>query len=119
MYAPTPDCSGQEIEEFYEDLETLLKDVPWKGTLIVQGDWNAKIGMDACKQWKGCAGKFGVGTTNERGNRLLQFAKAYKLVVADNLINHKNSRKTTWHAPDGLTHSQIDFILVSKNSNQQ
>ena len=95
-------------------METLLKDVPRKDTLVVQGDWNAKIGMDACKQWKGYAGKFGVGTTNERGNRLLQFAKAYKLVVANTLFNHKNSRKTTWHAPDGSTHSQIDFILVSK-----
>ena len=66
VYAPTSDCSGQEIEEFCENLETLLKYVPRKDTLVVQDDWNAKIGMDACKQWKGYAGRFGVGTTNER-----------------------------------------------------
>ena len=47
-------------------MKKILKDVPQKDTLVVQGNWNTKIGMDACKQWKGCAGKFGVGTTNER-----------------------------------------------------
>ena len=79
MYAPTSDCSGQEIEEFYEDLGTLPKDVPRKHTLVVQGDWNAKIGMDACKQWKGYAGKFGVGTTNERQ----QIASVRKSIQTD------------------------------------
>ncbi len=66
VYALTTDCEEGVIEEFYKDLEKLLKDVPRKDILIVQGDWNAKIGPYAYEQWKGTVGRFGLKTTNER-----------------------------------------------------
>jgi hypothetical protein len=34
--------------------------------------------------------------------------------VATTLFDHKTSRKTTWHSPDGKVHNQIDYILVSR-----
>ena len=70
--------------------------------------------MDAHLQWHGTTGKFGVGKTNERGVRLLEFAKNNNLAVANTFHNHKLSRRTTWHSPDGHTHNQIDYILISK-----
>ena len=80
--------------------------------MIVQGDWNAKIGQDAYAHWTGTVGKFGVGETNDRGLRLLEFAKSHRLTIANTLFPHKLSRKTTWHAPNGQVHNQIDFILA-------
>ncbi|XP_063588658.1 uncharacterized protein LOC134765797 [Penaeus indicus] len=65
-YAPTSECSDDMIEDFYEDLEKLLKTIPRKDILVVQGDWNAKIGTDAYETWKRTTGKFGFGETNER-----------------------------------------------------
>ena len=29
-------------------------------------------------------------------------------------FNHKTSRKTSWHSPDGKVHNQIDFIFLSR-----
>ena len=40
----------------------------------MQGDWNAKVGADACKDWKGICGPYSNKETNERGLRLLEFA---------------------------------------------
>lgn len=34
------------------------------------------------------------------------------MALANTLGEHKTSRCTTWHSPDGKTHNQIDYILV-------
>ena len=83
-----------------------------KDFLIIQGDWNAKVVKDAT--WNGCVGRFGTGSINERGQRLLEFAERHKLVIANTLHPHKDSRNTTWHSPNGLVHNQIDYILTPK-----
>lgn len=114
VYAPTSDCCDETIDEFYDDLEKLLKTIPRKDVLVVQGDWNAKIGEDAFKDWKGTVGRFGLGETNCRGLKLLEFAKRHQLTATTTLFNHKVSRKSTWHSPDGKTHNQIDWIFISR-----
>lgn len=113
-YAPTADCEAEVIESFYSELEGCLRDVSRRDVLVVMGDWNAKIGVDCYADWRGTVGKFGVGTTNDRGLRLLEFAHTHDLTIANTLHHHKLSRRTTWHSPDGITHNQIDYILTSK-----
>jgi len=83
--------------------------------LIVQGDWNAKIGRGAYDLWKGAIGKYRLGHANDKGQqRLLEFTKQHKLVIANTLFKHKLTRTAIWHSPRGLHHNQIDVILVSK-----
>ena len=36
------------------------------------------------------------------------------MVLANTLGEHKTSRRWTWHAPNGIHHSQNDYILVQK-----
>lgn len=114
VYAPTTDYDDQDIEEFYEQLEKAIKSTPKKDILIIQGDFNAKIGPDAYDQWAGTTGRFTIGETNDRGLRLLEFASTHRLTIANSLFPHKPSRITTWHSPNGKTHNQIDFILTPK-----
>lgn len=116
VYAPTSESSDETIEEFYEELEKLIRSTSRKDILVVQGDFNAKIGADAHSVgWKGTAGKFCANSeTNERGSKLLEFAKRHQLVAVTTLADHKQSRRTTWHSPDGKTHNQIDYIFVHK-----
>ena len=114
VYAPTTDHDDQEIEEFYEELERTVQKVPKKDILIVQGDFNAKIGPDAYDEWAGTVGRYGTGETNDRGLRLLEFASSKRLTIANTLYPHKLSRRTTWHAPNGMVHNQIDYILTPR-----
>ena len=81
-------------------------------SLVIQGDWKAKVGPDADEQWTRTVGRFGAGETNERGERLLEFAHKHKMTLVNTLLPHKISRRTTWHSPDGIIHSHIDFILI-------
>ena len=52
-YSPTPDFDDNEIEEFCDQLQNVIDQTPKKDILIVQGDWNAKVGRDACGNWQG------------------------------------------------------------------
>merc|ERR1712002_109576 len=101
VYAPTTDYDEEEVEQFYEELERTIAKAPKKDLLVVQGDWNAKVGPDAYQQWAGTVGRYGVGETNDRGLRLLEFAQHHRLTIANTLFPHKMSRRTTWHHPNG------------------
>ena len=58
-------------------------------------DWNAKVGVDAHATWPNEVGRFGNDITNERGERLLEFADKYKLLLSNTMYNHTKSRIAT------------------------
>ena len=80
----------------------------------MQGDWNAKVGRDACENFQGIFGPFCNDDTDERGLRLLEFATFNDPVLVNTSGHHKTSRRWTWHSPNGQHHNQIDYILVRK-----
>ena len=81
---------------------------------VVQGDWNAKVGSDACGNWQGICGPFCNDDTLERGLRHLEFATFNDLVLVNTFGHHKASRRWTWHSPNRQHHNQTDYILVRK-----
>ena len=44
VYALTSNAEEAEIEQFYEDLQDLLKLTSKKDVIFIIGDWNAKVG---------------------------------------------------------------------------
>ena len=91
VYNPTADSSGDEINSFYNDLQTTLNSIPKKDYVIIVGDFNAKIGTYQ-PLWKDTMGKFGIDNINECDERLLQFCIANELFVANTVFPHKSSR---------------------------
>ena len=114
VYAPTSGHDNSEVDHFYQQLQETIDKTPKKDILVVQGDWNAKVGKDAQADWGEVCGPYCNVETNERGLRLLEFATFNNLVLTNTLGPHKPSRRWTWHSPDGKHHNQIDYILVKK-----
>ena len=112
VYAPTTDHDDEEVEKFYELLESTIMEVPKKDILIIQGDWNAKVGPDTYENWAGTIGRFGISETNDRGLRLLEFARSHCLTLANTFHPQKLSQTATWHSNNGQVHNQIDCILA-------
>ena len=52
------DYNDEETEDFYSQLQEVLDGTPKKDIIVVQGDWNAKIGKDEVNDWKGTCGPF-------------------------------------------------------------
>ena len=67
VYALTSNAEETEVEQFYEDLQDLLKLMPKKDALYIIGDWNAKVGS---QEIAGVTGKSGHGVQNEARPRL-------------------------------------------------
>ena len=61
-YAPT--SNAEEAEQFYEDLQDLLKLTSPKDALFIIGDWNAQVGS---QEITGVTGNFGLGVQDEQG----------------------------------------------------
>ena len=89
VYAPTTTHSVEEIEDFYQQIQEVIFETPKEDILVVQGDWNAKIGEDAQKDWKGTCSPYCNTETNERGLRLHEFETINNLSVTNTFHPHK------------------------------
>src|SRR5688572_22921994 len=56
VYAPTAASTEGEIEEFYENLQRMVHNIPSQKLLINMGEFNTKVGKD-WETWKGAMGK--------------------------------------------------------------
>ena len=79
--------------------------------LLVIGDYNAKIEEGRNNK---TVGPHGLGTRNERGNRLIEFATKHKVFITNTWFEQKRSARHTWTSPDDNTKNQIDYILASQ-----
>ncbi|GFS08809.1 craniofacial development protein 2-like [Elysia marginata] len=74
VYAPTSDYSDEEVEAFYDDVSKTLKQAKSSDVVIVMGGFNAKVGNTAMSK---SIGRYGLGTSNERGERMIQFCEQH------------------------------------------
>jgi hypothetical protein len=52
--------------------------------------------------------------SNDNGFRVANFATSNNLIVKSTTFPHHDIHKHTWISPDGVTHNQIDHILIDK-----
>ena len=75
---------------------------------ILLGDFNAKVERENIFQPT-------IGNeSNDNGIRLVNFATSKNLIAKCTKFPHRNIHKYTWTSPDGITHNQIDHVLVDK-----
>lgn len=63
----------------------ILDKVNTKEIPIIQGDWNAKVGCDALRDFINFCGPSCNANTNERGLQLLEFASYNDMVIKKNI----------------------------------
>ena len=111
VYAPTGEHSDSEVEMFYEDVKSALKQVKKDDILIVMGDMNAKVGDE---KFGSTVGNYGLGSRNDRGTRFVQFCEENELVITNTFFKHHPRRLYTWKSPGDVHRNQIDFITIKK-----
>jgi hypothetical protein len=80
---PTSSHKDEEIEELYEQKSEVIEMAKEKDNLIILGDWNAVVGE---RSEQGVIGNFGLGTRNQRGDRLIKFCKERDLIITNTLF---------------------------------
>ena len=114
-YAPTTSHSDEEVEQFYEDLQSLIDQVPKRDELFVVGDFNSKVGgihePSVIGQYSNVARGY-----NDRGERLVTFCKQNNLFITNTCFNHR--RKFTWVSPGDRVRNTVDYIITRNNMRQ-
>ncbi|KAJ4450080.1 hypothetical protein ANN_01487 [Periplaneta americana] len=100
-------------DSFYEELEHTFDQFPRYHMKILLGDFNAKVGREDI--FRPTIGKESLhAISSDNGVRLVNFATSKNLIVKSITFPYKDIHKYTWTSPDGLTHNQIDHILIDK-----
>ena len=88
VYAPTNEADDDVKDDFYEQLQKIVDEVPRHDMLLVIGDWNAKVGVHVQQLGEeGIVGKFGMtGERSDNGERFVSFCALNNLVVASTMF---------------------------------
>ena len=111
VYAPTDDSVEEEIENFYDSIDSVIRECKGHEINIVMGDFNAKVGHGCMEQ---VVGPHGLGTRNERGDRLIDWCLEHGQVITNTWFRHHNRHLWTWKSPGGAVKNQIDYITINE-----
>ena len=113
-YAPTNEAMEKVKDDFYDQLQMVLEQVPCRDVKIVMGDMNAKVGMDNTGSEEVMGKHEAKAEINENGERWADFCQANKLVIGETLFPHKECYKRGWRSPDGVIVNKIDHLAFSR-----
>ena len=111
VYAPTTEYSEDCLEEFYKDMREAMDQTKTTDLVIVMGDLNAKVGKGKDGE---IVGPYGLGTRNERGDRLIEFCEEYNLSISNTQFQHHPRYLYTWKSPGDVRRNQIDYIMIKQ-----
>jgi exonuclease III len=88
-HAPNESAKEEQKQQFYEDLNRRCDQIPKHDTLLILGDFNAKIGKELDNQ--SVAGQHTIHEeTSENGLILCQFTEANELIISSTCFEHKD-----------------------------
>ncbi|XP_076028386.1 uncharacterized protein LOC143017482 [Oratosquilla oratoria] len=109
-YAPTLTSSDEAKETFYEELNTLVKDISPSDKLFLLGDFSARVGANY-NNWNGVLGLHSTGRMNSNGLMLLSMCAENHLAITNTMFRQADKYKTTWLHPRSRQWHLIDFVI--------
>ncbi|XP_070022603.1 uncharacterized protein [Nicotiana sylvestris] len=96
---------------FWEGLDDIVRSIPPSERLFIGGDFDGHIGSSA-SGYTEVHGGFGLGERNGGGTSLLDFAKAFDLVIANSSFPNREKHLVTYQSSAAKT--QIDYLLLRR-----
>ena len=113
-YAPTMTNPDIIKEQFYEDLRNVLLKVSPHDTILLMGDFNARVGSDH-QTWPRVVGKHLLGNSNSNGLLLLSVCNEFNLTITNSLFQQANKFKGTWRHPRSKHWHTLDYIITRQS----
>ncbi|XP_075087656.1 uncharacterized protein LOC142169658 [Nicotiana tabacum] len=108
-YAPQSGWEEEVKRRFWEGLDEIMHSILPAKKLFIGRDFNGHIGSTAGGYGE-VHGGFGFGDRNARGTSLLDFAKAFELVIANSSFPKREEHWLLFR----VAKSQIDYLLLRR-----
>ncbi|XP_063590237.1 craniofacial development protein 2-like [Penaeus indicus] len=112
-YAPQIGCEDQEKEEFKEQLEQSVREIPEIEEIILGADLNCHVG-ETGGGYEACHGGIGYSPRNKEGERMIKILGSLELVLVNTGFKKRDEHLTTYRSGDSS--SQIVFLVVRKRT---
>nr|XP_016505907.1 PREDICTED: craniofacial development protein 2-like [Nicotiana tabacum] len=110
-YAPHASLAEEIKWCFWKGLDEIVRQVPPTERLFIGGDFNGRIGSTA-GGYDEVHGGFDFGERNRGGTSLLDFAKAFGLVIANSSFPKRDEYLVTFQ--NTVVKTQIDYLLLKR-----
>ena len=105
VYAPTAvDNHKAECRTFYDELSSLVIDIPLRDHILISGDLNARLTAEGCRVKNVC------GKPNSNSEALLAFIDLHDIIASKGIMRQKRIKLPTFDEPRGrCTH--LDWVF--------
>ncbi|XP_047263676.1 uncharacterized protein LOC124896196 [Capsicum annuum] len=110
IYVPQMGLKGEVKAIFWETLDEVVRSVPSSDKIVIAGDFNGHIRV-LSKGYDDVDRGFGFGDRNCEGVALLDFTRAFGLMVVNSSFS-KEDHLITFRSV--LAKTQINFLLLRK-----
>ncbi|XP_016466155.2 uncharacterized protein LOC107788923 [Nicotiana tabacum] len=111
-YAPQAGLYEEVKRRFRKDLDEMVRGIPHTEKFFIGGDFNGHIGATS-EGYDDVHSGFGFGDRNGGGTSLLDFARAFDLVIANSSFLNKREHLVTFRSL--VPETQIDYLLYRKS----
>ena len=109
-YAPTAECSEEEIEKFYQQLDQAVRQCKSQDIRLVMGDVNAKVGEG---KRRNIVGSYGLDEVNDRGEMFIEWCEANMHVITNTWFKQYPRNLYIWRSAGDRYRNQIHYITIN------
>ncbi|XP_009775341.1 uncharacterized protein [Nicotiana sylvestris] len=110
-YVPQMGLDEEVKRRFWKALDEVVRGIPPTEKLFIGDDFNGHIGSSASGYGE-VHGGFGFGDRNGGGTSLLDFARAFELVIVNTMFPKREEHLVTFRSMVAKT--QIDYLLLRR-----
>ena len=93
-YAPQVNYSMEEINDFWEDLDGLIKIILKEESIVLGADLNGHVGEENIGNEE-IMGRYDAGTRNKEESMVVDFGKRMNLAIVNTYLKKKDEHRVT------------------------
>ena len=112
-YASQVNNSMEEKNDFWEDLDELIKSISKEERIVFGGDLNGYVGHGNIGDEE-IMGRYGAETRNKEGSMVVDFGKRMDLAIVNTYFKNKDKHRVTYKS--GGKCAQVDYVMCRRRN---
>ena len=112
-YAPQVNNSMEEKNDFWEDLDGLIKSISTEERIVLGADLNGHVDEGNIGDEE-IMGRYGAGTKNMEISMVVEFGKKMDLTIINTYFKKKDEHRVTYKS--GRKSTQVDYVMCRRSN---